>query len=129
MGMSKWHPFLILLGILERFLYRRADKIITLLPKAYEYIEKLNVPKDKIIWIPNGVNLGRFNVSEGNSNLKYNKSSFLITYTGAIGKANNLDILIEVAEKLNKNYPEIKFLLVGDGPEKERLVRISKEKT
>ena len=128
MGVSKWHPFVILLGILERFLYKRSDKIITLLPKANEYIEKLNVPEDKIVWIPNGVNLERFNFSEDNSNLKHNNVSFLITYTGAIGKANNLEILIEVAEKLNKNYPEIKFLVVGDGPEKEKLVRIAMEK-
>jgi len=128
MGVSKWHPFVILLGILERFLYKRSDKIITLLPKANEYIEKLNVPEDKIVWIPNGVDLGRFNFNEDNSNLKHDKSCFIITYTGAIGKANNLDILIEVAEKLNKNYPEIKFLVVGDGPEKEKLVRIAMEK-
>jgi len=128
MGMSKWHPFVILLGILEKFLYRRAAKIITLLPKANEYIEKLDVPEEKIVWIPNGVDLGRFNFNEDNSNLKHDKSCFIITYTGAIGKANNLDILIEVAEKLNKNYPEIKFLVVGDGPEKERLVRMVREK-
>jgi len=127
MGMSKWHPFVILLGIIEKFLYRRADKIITLLPKANEYIEKLDVPKDKIVWIPNGVDLERFNFNEDN-NLKLDKSSFVITYAGAIGRANNLDVLVEAAEILKKDYPEIKFLLVGDGPEKERLVMIVKEK-
>jgi len=128
MGMSKWHPFVILLGILERFLYKRANKIITLLPKAHEYIEKLGIPKDKIAWIPNGVDLERFNPDEKSTNLKCDKSSFLITYTGAIGKANNLVVLVEVAEILKNDYPEIKFLIVGDGPEKERLVRIAKEK-
>jgi len=128
MGVSKWHPFVILLGILERFLYKRSDKIITLLPKANEYIEKLNVPEDKIVWIPNGVNLERFNIGIDGTNLKHNKSSFLITYTGAIGKANNLDILVKAADILKTDYPEIKFLVVGEGPEKERLVRMVREK-
>lgn len=128
MGMSKWHPFVILLGILERFLYKRANKIITLLPKANEYIERFGVPKDKIVWIPNGVDLERFNIDESNSDFKNDKSSFVITYTGAFEKAKNFDILLEAAEKLNKDYLEIKFLIVGEGPEKERLMRIVKEK-
>lgn len=127
MGMSKWHPFVIILGILEKFLYKRANKIITLLPKANEYIEKLGVTKNKIVWIPNGVDLERFKANEDNSHLKYDKSCFIITYTGAIGKANNLDVLVEAAEILKKDYPEIKFILVGNGTEKERLVRIVDE--
>lgn len=129
MGMSKVHPFVVLLGILERFLYKRANRIITLLPKAHEYIEKLNIPKDKIVWIPNGVDLERFNFSDDSISAKHDKSSFLITYAGSIGKANNLDILVEVADILKKNYPEIKFRLVGDGPEKERLIRLVKERS
>ena len=44
------------------------------------------------------------------------KNSFLITYVGAHGVANNLSQLFDVAEKLkNKN---LKFLLVGDGMKK-----------
>ena len=128
MGMSKWHPFVILLGILEKFLYKRANKIIILLPKANEYIEKLGVPKNKIVWIPNGVDLERFKVNEDNSHLKHDKSCFIITYTGAIGKTNNLDVLVEAAEILKKDYPDIKFIFIGDGTEKERLVRMANEK-
>jgi len=128
MGVPKWHPFVILLGILEKFLYKKADKIIVLLPKANEYIEKLDIPSEKIVWITNGVDLGRFNFDIDNNDLRHDKKGFIITYTGAIGKVNNLDILLEAAEILKEGYSEIKFLLVGDGPEKERLVMIIGEK-
>jgi glycosyltransferase involved in cell wall biosynthesis len=124
MGVPKWHPFVILLGILEKFLYKKADKIIVLLPKANEYIENLGIPSGKIVWIPNGVDLERFNFDIDNNDLRRDKKGFIITYTGAIGKINNLDILLEAAEILKEGYSEIKFLLVGDGPEKERLVMI-----
>jgi len=128
MGVPKWHPFVILLGILEKFLYKKADKIIVLLPKANEYIENLGIPSEKIVWIPNGVDLERFNFDIDNNDLRRDKKGFIITYTGAIGKINNLDILLEAAEILKEGYSEIKFLLVGDGPEKERLVMIIGEK-
>ena len=58
MGISKWHPFILLLSWLEKFLYKKADKIITLLPKANLYIEKLGIEKEKIVWISNGANIG-----------------------------------------------------------------------
>ena len=127
MGVSKWHPFVILLGLLERFLYKRADKIIVLLPKANEYVEKLGISSEKIVWIPNGVNLERFNIDMICNNQEKAKSDFIVTYTGAIGKANNLDIVINAAKILQKVYPNIKFLFVGDGPEKGNLIEILKK--
>jgi glycosyltransferase involved in cell wall biosynthesis len=127
MGVSKWHPFVILLGLLERFLYKRADKIIVLLPKANEYIEKLGIQSEKIVWIPNGVNLERFNIDMVYNNQEKDESDFIVTYTGAIGKANNLDVILETAKILKENYPEIKFILVGNGTEKDRLIQMAKE--
>lgn len=131
MGIPKWNPFVIVLGILEKFLYKRADKIIVLLPKANEYIEKLGISAEKIVWIPNGVNLESFS-SIGNNSLKSKiappSGDFVVTYTGAIGKANNLDVAIKAAEILESDYPNIKFLFVGDGPEKGKLLEMVKER-
>lgn len=115
MGISKWHPFIIMLGFLERYLYKKADKIISNLPYAYEYIEQF-VDKSKIVWISNGVDL---------SNIKYapkiKTEKFVISYAGAIGVANNLQLLLEVANKL-KDKKDIYFRIVGEGAEKESLI-------
>jgi glycosyltransferase involved in cell wall biosynthesis len=51
-----------------------------------------------------------------------------VTYTGAIGKANNLSIALEAAEILQGKNPGIRFLFVGDGPEKQSLLGLLKEK-
>ena len=114
MGISKWHPFIILLGWLEKYLYKKADKIISNLPYAYDYIGQF-VKKEKFVWISNGVDL---------SNIKYTpkekKEKFIISYTGAIGVTNNLQILLDVAKKLKDNE-NIYFKIVGEGAEKEKL--------
>nr|ADT71682.1 glycosyl transferase group 1 [uncultured organism] len=116
MGMSKWHPFIIVLALLERYLYKRADKIITLLPDAYQYIAKFT-NRDKIEWISNGVDINNIIYTEAtNSNKK-----FTILYTGAIGEANNLIDLVLVAHQL-KNEKEIVFKIVGNGPQKAYLL-------
>lgn len=117
MGISKWHPFILLLGWLERYLYKRADKIISNLPFAYQYIEQF-VPRDKVVWISNGVDMTNITYKE-----KEPSDRFVISYTGAIGIANNLALLVEAAERF-KNKPDIFFRIIGDGAEKKSLLQM-----
>lgn len=120
MGISKWHPFILLLGWLERYLYKKADKIISNLPYAYDYIGQF-VEREKFIWISNGVDL---------SNIKYvpkeQSEKFVISYIGAVGVANNLQILLDAAKKL-QGKKDVCFTIVGDGAEKEKLRKFVKE--
>jgi glycosyltransferase involved in cell wall biosynthesis len=121
MGISKWHPFIMLLSWLERYLYQRADTIMTNLPFAYQYIEQF-VPRDKVVWVSNGVDM---------SNITYKakepSDTFVISYTGAIGIANNLALLVEAAERF-KNNSDIFFRIIGDGAEKEPLLQMIQSK-
>lgn len=120
MGINKYHPFIILLSYLEKYLYKKADKIISNLPYAFDHIGKF-VLKDKFVWISNGVDL---------STIKYitkeKSEKFTISYTGAIGVANNLGILLDVANRLKYNK-DILFRIIGDGAEKDKLARLIKD--
>jgi len=120
MGFSKWHPFIILLGWLEKFLYKRARSIITNLPLAHRYIERFT-DKQKIHWISNGVDLS--SVSEQYEN-KLDNAKFNVLYAGAHGMANDLERLVEVAYKL-KQDKTIYFTLIGDGALKASLIQKS----
>ncbi len=122
MGISKWHPFILLLGFLEKFSYEKADKIITTLPKAYKYIEALGISSDKIVWISNGTDIKN---SKINKLKKLDNTKFNVVYTGTLGIANNLDVLIDVAEHL-KQKENIYFTLIGDGPLKKHLIEKAK---
>lgn len=121
MGISKWHPFILLLGRLEKFLYKKADKIITLLPKANIYIEKLGIKKEKIVWISNGANANSQNYVN-----KLDSEKFNIIYTGSIGVANDLGILPDIANVLRDNN-KIHFTIIGNGTLKQELITKSKE--
>ncbi len=118
MGISKWHPFILILSYLEKFLYKKADKIITLLPYANEHIENFGIKKENIIWISNGVNPANFKSIQKDSNHK----NFTITYTGAIGKANAMQTFMDVAQQLNTTHPDIYFKIIGEGAFKQNLI-------
>ncbi len=121
-GMSKWHPYIMLLSYLEKFLYQKAKKIISLLPYAYEHLHKFGIKDDRILWLPNGVSLER--------SISITPRQFIpqehthILYAGAIGVANDIDILIQSAKAL-QNHQEIHFHIIGAGSEKTRLQKIA----
>lgn len=115
--------------LIEKKLYKKADKIVTLMPEAYRYIEKLGISREKIEYISNGIDLEEFdkNFSKETNEIAITKEEFNIFYTGAHGKANCLENIIEVAELLKDNK-KIKFYLIGDGPEKKVLIEKVKER-
>jgi glycosyltransferase involved in cell wall biosynthesis len=130
-GYSNKNPVVALLRVLERFLYRRAKKIVVLLPEAPKYITGLGTLEDKIVYIPNGVSPELFfntdikppeELSQTIADLKA-KGKLVVGYTGAHGIANVLDTIIEAARILQDGGTvNVHFLMVGDGPDKERLM-------
>jgi glycosyltransferase involved in cell wall biosynthesis len=116
--------------LLEKFLYRRARKIIVLLPKASEYITGLGIPANKIFYIPNGVSPELFSGATAKLPKRLDKliselksgGTAIVGYTGAHGIADALDTIIEAAKLLqDQGVDKIYFLLVGEGPEKKGL--------
>lgn len=119
-GISRAHPFIVLLEWIERYLYSRANHIITLLPLAAEHMALKGADASKITWIPNGIDLEMI-PDIGN---KKENSSLVGIYAGTHGLANGLDLLLDAAKILQSSDLKDKayFRLVGDGPEKARLM-------
>jgi len=121
--LGEGNPMIKVLQALERFLYRRAERVITVLPSAHEYITACGIPREKIVWIPNGVDLSRF---EGLEPASPKGEGFTVMYLGAHGQANALHVLIQAARVVqDEGYCEVRFVLVGDGPEKPRLMALA----
>jgi len=128
-SMPKWHPFIVILQIAEDFAYKHADKVISILPKALEYMVSRGLDPKKIAYIPNGIGIEEwqsFNAQlpeehkEIIEKLK-KEGKFLVCYAGAHGVANALDYFIESAVYL-RDLP-VSLVLVGQGPEREKLQR------
>lgn len=131
-GMSKWHPFIMLMQRGEDFWCRHADKVISILPKTEEYLKTRGLKDGKFCYIPNGIVLANYDdvlplkldyLQQLNNLRKQGK--FLIGFAGAHGIANALDILLYAAEKLKDT--QAYFVLVGQGQEKENLMALAQK--
>lgn len=126
-GMSRWHPFALLLAMVESFSYRQADFVVSTLPCAEVHMQKGGLSPGKFVYIPNGIDvLDWVNHAEAIpdehqqllSELQLQKR-FIVGYAGGHGLANSLNDLISAASRLRDQ--KISFVLVGDGPEKVSL--------
>ncbi|MFC1717380.1 glycosyltransferase family 4 protein [Candidatus Poribacteria bacterium] len=107
---------------LEKFLYQKAGRIITLLPLAGEYMVSRGVSNDKIVWLPNGVDLSRYGTDRETRTTS--NGHFKMLYLGAHGRVNALDNLIDAAHIVqDRGYEGIQLIFVGDGPEKPGLIK------
>jgi len=130
-----WPEFAIGLGVLtnpwlircsrwlERFLYRRADRLLVNSPAYRDYLQSQGVPLSHIEVIPNGTEPEMFTPEARGLELRREiglDRKFIVTYAGALGMANDIDTVLRAARRLLQEE-RIHFLLVGDGKEAARL--------
>jgi glycosyltransferase involved in cell wall biosynthesis len=122
MGMNTTHPAVILFGIIERYLYRHADEIVTLLPNASEHMSSKGARPDKITWIPNGVDLQMIPLVPPSD--AAHDDVFTVMYAGSHGLSDALESVLDAASILDKEARgRFRFRFVGEGPNKAALRR------
>lgn len=124
MGMK--NPVLLLgMWIIEGLAYRSSVACVGLAPGIVEGIARRSSKNHPIALIPNGCDLGIFQPSLRSKITipGIGPDDFVVGFTGAHGKANGLDAVLDAAAILKRRgNSQIKILLVGEGSEKSRLV-------
>jgi len=113
---------------IERNVYTRADAIAVHSEGNRKFlIEKKGVPSQKISTVHNWIDVEAFkNVQRtGIFRKRYRlENKFIFLFAGVIGPSQGLDFIIRVAKRLG-DFPDICFLIVGDGIESERIKRLA----
>jgi len=114
---------------LESFLYSRADYLLVNSPAYRDYLIEKGVRAGKISFIANGIDPEMFNPEERAEGFRQQyglQDKFVVTYAGALGMANDIDLLVKAAAII-KDRRAIHVLIVGDGKERERLQELAKQ--
>ncbi|MFO7841076.1 MAG: glycosyltransferase family 4 protein [Fidelibacterota bacterium] len=108
--------------------YDSAEKIVCVTRGIYNRLKERGVPEGKLKVFTNGSNLEKYFPREKNAGLlkkfKLEKKS-VVGYVGTMGLSHKLDFILRCAFRIED--PSIHFLLVGEGAEKENLLRLKSE--
>lgn len=112
-----------------------ATELIVPTTKTYKLFKDKYHFEKNIHIIPTGIEVERFykeninkkEISNLRKQLKLSKKDFIILFVGRLAEEKNIEFLITSEKELNKKYSNIKLLIVGDGPDKEKYELLSEK--
>lgn len=109
-----------LLKQIEIRLVQSADVVVGVSPAWKEYFAVLGLEPERYWGVPNGSQAELFEIADDREVLRHELgiSGFTAIYAGAHGTVNDIDGILDAAVAL----PDVNFLLVGDGTEKEAAI-------
>ena len=120
LGLIKSKLLMRLLEMIEKFIYKKVD-FFTVLSEGYrQHLLKKGASLDRVCVVPNWGNL------ESSYDFQRSSQKFIATYAGIMSWFQDLETIVDAAFKL-KEYKDIHFLLVGDGPQKRYLKEKSRQ--
>ncbi|MBP9854238.1 MAG: glycosyltransferase family 4 protein [Candidatus Omnitrophica bacterium] len=103
------------------------DNTIAISPAVYQHlIEDFKVPGDRVVLIPNGIDLDQFHKANDEER-KINRQKFNLNQEPVIGiiarlsDVKGIDILISALPKVLIRFPDAKLLIFGEGKEERFL--------
>jgi len=129
LGLLKSRFLIWILKVVENLIYKKADRIVVLSEKYRRDLTTKGVDPRKVSIIPNWVDatevmqLGKSDEFRRKNGLA---DDFLVTYAGIMSWPQDLETVVDSASLLSE-YAGIKFLLVGDGPQRGLLEEKSKK--
>lgn len=114
---------------LENWVYAGAAKIMVIAPGFYENLRRKGIPDSKLVYMPDWIDINTMRSAEGSNGFRHahgiREDSLLVLHSGNMGVKQQLENVLRAAARLAMR-PEISFLFVGDGSQKEALVADAK---
>lgn len=131
-GMSKYHPFIMLMQIGENMACKWADKVVSMLPLAKEHLQSHGMAPQNFVYVPNGIVLEDWETDEKVPEIHKKEieklkteRKFLVCYAGSHGLANALEPFIKCGKYVEELG--VYLVLIGDGPCKSELIDMAKK--
>ncbi len=111
--------------LLETFLMQRAYSVATVTHAFIEhFVSARGIPRERMSFLPNGVDLEHLRPMPYNNDYAERMGvtgKKVLTYAGTHADYQGLDVILDAA-KLLRDRSDIIFLMVGKGPERQRLI-------
>jgi len=113
-------------GLLDKAVLKNFDIVIAVSDPLADLLHQLGIPQGRIRVIPNGVDLSHFANAAPSFRNELGKSNRpLVGMIGRLVTAKGPDVFLKAARGVLREFPETLFVLVGDGPDRERLLHVA----
>ncbi|WP_027534671.1 glycosyltransferase WbuB [Bradyrhizobium sp. WSM3983] len=115
-----------LLGF-ERTVIRAFDRVSTISPQMVQRLLQKGLSADRLRelrnWVDTSMIVPASRQTSFRTELGLNPTDIVALYSGAMSNKQGLELVLQAAAATHETHPEIKYLLCGNGPHKERLLQ------
>lgn len=115
----------------ETWLYRRATRVVVLTKAFARHIAARGVPEERIALVYNGIDADAWQPRQRDEALlaKHGLTErFTVAYVGTLGLAHGLVQVLDAAERLREEMPDLHLVFIGEGADRERIQIEAKER-
>ena len=120
-------------NLLRRLFRFRVRKFVVVSENLHRWLmEVVGLPREKLVFIPNGVDTERFQPSRGSGlrqELGIGRDEFVVGSIGRLDPVKNHLGLLRAVEILSRQGIRVRLVIVGDGPEHPRLEEFVRSKS
>ncbi|MFQ5690689.1 MAG: glycosyltransferase family 4 protein [Gemmatimonadota bacterium] len=130
-----WPDYLVDMGVvsgaaaralfaLERWVLSQASRVVVVTEAFARRVVEKGVPSGKIEVLPNAVDTQQYFCDATGPpipELERADGEYLVGYLGHFGRGQALETVVAAAEILADSDPDVRFVLVGDGPERKKI--------
>lgn len=109
-------------GIVDRLVLRKYKRIVAVSQEVKQQLLSAGVREHKINLIRNGIDLRPFNGAIPSLRDAFEPDGYLIVgLIGRLSKEKGIDIFLQAASRIVVDFPQAKFVVIGDGPDRDKL--------
>jgi len=121
--------------VFGRVTLKFAEKVTAISKGQIPILQRLGVPKEKIVFVPLGINTDtsifrkatKSDRKEARKSLNFAEEDFVIGFVGRLAPDKNVTLLLNSAKLLTEKIKNLKLLIVGAGVEEEALKKKASE--
>jgi len=109
---------------IDRWVFSRASHILCVSRVLADEAQRRGAKGERVHVVPNAIDANRFRGSGLGQSIRARfglEGSIVVGHVGLFHRWDRLHVLIEVVKSIRERHPNVKVLLVGDGPEMHNL--------
>ena len=118
---------LLIFRLFTRWCFRRASSVLVPGDELVELAKRMHGGKNATVGVSyNGVDTKRFRRENRNHFLRQTLGSkHIVIFSGELTALDGIEVLVQAAVLLKEHVPDLMVLVIGDGPERGRLMRLA----
>lgn len=114
---------------LDRRLIGRTDRLVGNSASVVDFYRDQGIPPDKLVCIPNGIDIEKQDVAPDVVSLRHEMNlppdAYVAGFIGRLARQKRIEDLIWAVETLRQIRHGLHLAVIGDGPERQRLVEFT----